>query len=116
MSSQPTKQPFWASAKEKGSHRARLQYPHVDLSRCIGCGLGVQACPEEGVLELIYGPALVVHGARCVGHGLCAKECPVGGIVVTLGDIEERRDIPALTEGFRKRRAARRPRRCPCAR
>lgn len=84
-------------AKERGSHKARLQYPEVDLTKCIGCGSCVRACPEEGVLELIHGQAIVVHGARCVGHGLCAKECPTGGVVVRLGDLEERHDIPALT-------------------
>lgn len=85
-------------AKQRGSHEARLQYPEVDLSKCIGCGSCVRACPEEGVLELIHGQAIVVHGARCVGHGMCAKECPTGGVVVRIGDLEERRDIPALTE------------------
>lgn len=87
-----------AEAKARGSHEARLQYPEVDLAKCIGCGSCVRACPEEGVLELIHGQAIVVHGARCVGHGLCAKECPTGGVVVRIGDLEERRDIPALTE------------------
>jgi thioredoxin reductase len=86
-----------ARAKERGSHKARLQYPEVDLAKCIGCGSCVRACPEEGVLQLIHGQAIVVHGARCVGHGVCAKECPTGGVVVRLGDLEERRDIPALT-------------------
>ena len=83
-------------ARQKGSHHARLLYPHVDLSRCIGCGTCITACPEEGVLELIHGQALVVHGARCVGHGRCAAECPVGGIALTLGDLGNRRDIPVV--------------------
>ena len=90
-------------AKQRGSHRARLQFPHVDLSRCIGCGTCVAACPEEGVLEILHGQALVVHGGRCVGHGRCAAECPVGAIALTLGDVEERRDIPALTENLEAR-------------
>jgi thioredoxin reductase/Pyruvate/2-oxoacid:ferredoxin oxidoreductase delta subunit len=85
-------------AKEEGSHKARLQYPQVDLAKCIGCGSCVTACPEEGVLELLHGQAMVVHGARCVGHGRCATECPTAGIVVRLGDIENRRDIPILEE------------------
>ena len=85
------------AAKARGSHKARLQYPEVDLAKCIGCGSCVRACPEDGVLELIHGQAIVVHGARCVGHGRCAEECPTAGIVVRLGDLEERRDIPALT-------------------
>lgn len=87
-------------ARERGSDRARLQYPHVDLSRCIGCGICVAACPEEGVLDLLHGQAIVVHGARCVGHGRCATECPVGAIAVTLGELEDRRDIPALGDNF----------------
>jgi len=86
-----------SKARQTGSHTARLLYPHVDLSRCIGCGSCVTACPEEGVLELIHGQALVVHGARCVGHGRCATECPVGAIALTLGDLGERRDIPVVT-------------------
>lgn len=88
------------SARSRGSHEARLQYPAVDLARCIGCGICVAACPEDGVLEILYGQAQVVHGARCVGHGRCAAECPVGAIALTLGDLSNRRDIPALSETF----------------
>ncbi|NUP97831.1 MAG: 4Fe-4S dicluster domain-containing protein, partial [Planctomycetaceae bacterium] len=62
-------------AKSRGSDKARLQYPVPDLTRCIGCGICVAACPEDGVLQLVHGQALVVHGARCVGHGRCASEC-----------------------------------------
>ncbi|MCY3001805.1 MAG: NAD(P)-binding domain-containing protein [Planctomycetota bacterium] len=87
-------------AKTRGSDKARLQYPVPDLSRCIGCGICVSACPEDGVLELVHGQALVVHGARCVGHGRCASECPVGAIALTLGDLSERRDIPALNDSL----------------
>ena len=78
-------------AKAQGSHRARLQYPHIDLSRCMGCGTCVKACPEDGVLDLIHGQAVVIHGARCVGHGLCADACPVGAIDLTLGDLQAQR-------------------------
>ena len=89
-----------SEARRTGSARARLQYPAVDLQRCIGCGTCVRACPEEGVLEVIHGQALVVHGARCVGHGRCAAECPVGAIALTLGDLSERKDIPVLGEHY----------------
>jgi thioredoxin reductase len=83
-------------AKSRGSHQARLQHPSIDLTRCIGCGACVRACPEDGVLGLAYGQAVVVHGARCVGHGLCAEACPTNAIALTLGDLSERRDLPAI--------------------
>lgn len=87
-----------AVARERGSDRARLQHPAIDLSKCIGCGACVRACPEEGVLALSYGQAVVVHGARCVGHGRCAEACPAGAIALTLGDLSDRRDLPAIDE------------------
>jgi thioredoxin reductase len=85
-------------AKASGAHKAQLRHPHVDLSRCFGCGACVKACPEEGVLEIIHGQAAVVYGARCVGHGLCAPACPVDAISLTLGDVRERKDLPAVTD------------------
>jgi NADPH-dependent glutamate synthase beta subunit-like oxidoreductase len=33
-----------------------------------------------------------------VGHGLCAAACPTGAIALTLGDLSDRRDLPALNE------------------
>jgi thioredoxin reductase/Pyruvate/2-oxoacid:ferredoxin oxidoreductase delta subunit len=74
-----------------------LQQPLVDLSRCLGCGTCVRACPEGDVLALVHGQALVVNGARCVGHAACERECPVGAITVTLANLAERRDVPVLS-------------------
>ncbi len=87
-------------ARERGSHEARLLHPEIDLSHCIGCGACVHACPEEGVLGLLHGQAVVLHGSRCVGHGQCAAACPTGAIALTLGDLRSRRDLPALNEDF----------------
>ena len=86
------------NARERGSHAARLQHPVVDLSQCIGCGACVRACPEDGVLSILHGQAVVVHGARCVGHGMCAAACPTGAISLTFGDLSRRRDLPVLDE------------------
>jgi len=90
-------------ARRRGSDKARLQFPAVDLTNCVGCSLCVQACPEEGVLEMVHGQAMVVHGARCVGHGLCATACPTAAISVTLGDLSGRRDIPAISASLEAR-------------
>ena len=83
-------------AVEDGAHEARLQQPVVDLSRCLGCGTCVAACPEDGVLELIHGQAMVVRGARCQGISACERECPAGAIAISLAHAKERGDVPAL--------------------
>ena len=81
-----------------GSDKAQLQHPVVDLSRCLGCGTCVAACPEDNVLELVHGQAMVVNGARCVGHAACERECPVSAITVTLSDLDKRDDVPVINE------------------
>jgi len=87
-----------ARALPGGAAGAQLRHPVVDLSRCLGCGTCVRACPEDDVLELVHGQAVVVNGARCVGHGNCERECPTGAITVTLTNLAERRDVPVLDE------------------
>ncbi|MCY2958150.1 MAG: 4Fe-4S binding protein [Planctomycetota bacterium] len=89
------------SARLRGSHQARLQYPEIDLQKCIGCGACVPACPEDGVLALAYGDKpLSCMVPRCVWHGSCADACPTGTLTLTLGDLKERTDLPALAENF----------------
>jgi len=80
----------------EGPAGAVLHEPQIDLSRCLGCGTCVAACPESGVLDLVHGQAQVVRGSRCVGHAVCEAECPVGAITVTVANLEERRDVPVL--------------------
>ncbi|MHC4958062.1 MAG: NAD(P)-binding domain-containing protein [Planctomycetota bacterium] len=80
----------------QGGDEAKLQHPVVDLSRCLGCATCVAVCPEDNVLELVHGQAVVVNGARCEGIAACERECPVGAITVTIANLEERTDIPAL--------------------
>ncbi len=80
--------------------QTQLQYPVVDLSRCLGCGSCVAACPEDGVLDMVHGQAVVVNGSRCVGHASCERECPVGAIKVTIANLDKRNDVPVLTESL----------------
>ena len=83
-------------SERAGARSVRPTLPVVDLSRCLGCGTCVAACPEDGVLELVHGQAVVVRAARCVGVAACERECPVGAITIAPVDDPERRDLPAL--------------------
>ncbi len=87
-------------SQDLGANKPIAQHPQIDPYRCIGCGACIQACPEGGVLELVMGKAVLVNGLKCVGHGLCAEACPVAGITIGLGDLEERDDIPYLSEKY----------------
>jgi thioredoxin reductase (NADPH) len=85
-------------AESLGLNKPRGQYPLIDATFCIGCGSCVRACPEEDVLGVVFGKAMVINGVRCVGHGYCEVVCPVGAIKVGLGNIKTRPDIPQLDE------------------
>ncbi len=77
---------------------AQLQHPVIDLTRCLGCGTCIAACPEDGVLDLVHGQAMVVNGSNCKGIAACERECPVSAITITISNLETREDIPALTK------------------
>lgn len=83
-----------------GADKPMMQHPIINKSTCIGCGICTQVCPEGDVLGLIDGKSTIVNGSLCVGHALCADNCPVGAIVIGLGDISEREDIPFLSPEF----------------
>lgn len=85
-------------AESLGLNKPRGQYPLIDATFCIGCGSCVRACPEEDVLGVVFGKAMVINGVRCVGHGYCEQVCPVGAIKIGLGNIRTRPDIPQLDE------------------
>ena len=51
----------------------------VDLTRCVGCGVCVRACPL-GVLELSEGHAAVNARRHCMECMHCAAACPVRAI------------------------------------
>lgn len=89
-----------AQAVRLGSAKAQLQHPIVDLTLCVGCGACVRACPEDGVLDLVHGQAMVVNGARCTGVSACEAECPTGAITVALTETQTRRDIPAVADSL----------------
>ena len=61
---------------EKGVNMA---HPIIDTDECIGCGICVDACPQE-VLEVTSGVAEAVNEDACIGCGECVEECPMGAI------------------------------------
>jgi thioredoxin reductase (NADPH) len=88
------------NAKIAGLQSAVSMHPHINAMECIGCGGCVDACPEQDVLGVFDGKAVLVHGSKCVGHGLCADACPVGAIVMMMAAPGRSADLPVLNEHF----------------
>ncbi len=86
------------AAEEEGANQALTQHPQIDTSRCLGCGSCAAACPEHGVIAIVDGKARLVRASHCVGHGSCEQACPVGALMVGLGDLSSRVDIPVLSD------------------
>ena len=61
----------------------------VNIDRCKGCGLCVQACPKK-IMELCQGlmnakghhPAQVIEQDKCIACAFCAVMCPDVAITV----------------------------------
>ncbi|MAB78818.1 MAG: hypothetical protein CMJ89_05625 [Planctomycetes bacterium] len=85
-------------ARRTGSAAAQLQYPLIDLSRCLGCATCVAVCPEKNVLDIVHGQAKVINGSRCEGASACERECPTGAITVTVANLEKPTDVPVINE------------------
>ena len=56
-----------------------MSHPVIEADECIGCGICVDACPQE-VLEVVGGVAEVVNEDACIACGDCVEECPMGAI------------------------------------
>jgi len=75
-------------------------HPVVDEVRCVGSGACVRACPEQDVLGIIDGKAVLVNPTRCIGHGACAAACPVDAITLVFGTARRGVDIPVVQPNF----------------
>ena len=70
-----------AESTEAGLLEPASLHPLIDESACLGCGSCLPACPEQDVLGLIEGKAVLVRPANCIGHGACQAACPTQAIV-----------------------------------
>lgn len=75
-------------------------HPKIDLSKCIGCGSCVTACPEHDVLGLIDRQAHLINPTDCIGHGACKTACPNHAIELVFGTASRGVEIPELTPQF----------------
>lgn len=84
----------------EGAHEPPSIRPYVDLSKCMGSGACISACPEKEILQIIDGHAQIVNGSHCVGHGACERACPVNAIELVFGSEKRGIDIPAVRPDF----------------
>ena len=58
-----------------------MPVPEIDTDECSGCGICVDACPQD-VLDIVGSTAAVVYEDNCIACGDCMEECPMGAIEV----------------------------------
>jgi thioredoxin reductase (NADPH) len=75
-------------------------HPLIDENRCIGCGSCVTACPEQSVLGLIHGKAVLIEASQCIGHGACKTACPTRAIELVFGTEKRGVEIPNGQSNF----------------
>ena len=67
-----------------GSKKGKMEMhssgtPRIDGGKCIGCGMCVDHCANDGV-RVVDGTAVIDEG-HCVGCGYCIAYCPAGAIM-----------------------------------
>lgn len=67
-----------------GSKKGKMEMhssgtPRIDGGKCIGCGMCVDHCANDGVY-VVDGTAVIDEG-HCVGCGYCIAYCPAGAIM-----------------------------------
>ena len=92
-----------SQSREAGLLEPASLHPSIDLSKCLGCGACVTACPEQPehqVLGLIDGKAQLIGPTDCIGHGACRAACPTDAITLVFGTETRGVTIPLLSPEF----------------
>ena len=55
-----------------------MSHPVIIDDECIGCGICIDACPQECIE--VDGVCKVVNEEACIACGDCVEECPMGAI------------------------------------
>ena len=87
-------------AKEDGIYEPVSLYPYIDPNSCIRSGACVMACPEEEVIGIRNGRAILINASRCVGHGACFHACPVEAITLRIGTDKRGVDLPHVNQNY----------------
>lgn len=56
-----------------------MSHPVILADECIGCGICIDACPQD-CIEVVDGVCQVVNEEACIACGDCVEECPMGAI------------------------------------
>lgn len=86
--------------QEAGMTEPASLHPVIDLSRCVGSGACVSACPEKQVIAIIDHKAHLVNPTSCIGHGACAAACAHDAITLVFGTETRGVDIPNVAPNF----------------
>lgn len=85
---------------ETGLTEPASMHPRIDPALCLGCATCVAACPEQDVLGLVHGKAVLVQPASCIGHGACKDACPQDAIRLVLGTERNGVEVPITNAEF----------------
>jgi len=89
-----------AESHEAGLTEPASLHPVIDAARCLGCATCLTACPEEEVLGLVRGKAVLVQPTSCIGHGACKDACPQDAIRLVLGTERRGVEVPITSPEF----------------
>lgn len=71
----------------------------ITQSKCVGCGMCIEACPGNLIKKNSDGKAYMLHERDCWGCTSCIKECKAGAIRFFLGaDIGGRGSTLSVSE------------------